>query len=135
MHITRFAILFAVFLTATGASAQEQRGSVDGIVRDSSGGILPGATVEAKNVGTGAILVATTDSTGEFRFPSVQIGTYDVTATLSGFRPQTIPAVLVALGQVKTLDFGLNVEGVTETVNVIAITPVIDITQSTRASL
>jgi hypothetical protein len=128
------ATLFAVLLTATGASAQEQRGSVDGIVRDSSGGILPGATVEAKNVATGAILAATTDSIGQFRFPSVQIGTYDVTATLSGFLPQTIPDVLVALGQVKTLDFVLKIAGVAETVNVIAITPVIDITQSTRAT-
>ncbi|OLB63497.1 MAG: hypothetical protein AUI11_01130 [Acidobacteria bacterium 13_2_20CM_2_66_4] len=100
-------------LSASAAAAQEQRGSIDGVVKDASGAVLPGATVEAKNTATGATLLTVSDATGKFRFPSVQAGMYDVKASLAGFRPVTIPDVLVALGQVKTLDFALPVGGVT----------------------
>src|SRR5205807_176272 len=83
---------------------QEQRGSIDGIVKDASGLALPGATVEAKNTATGATLATLSDATGKFRFPSVQIGIYEVKASLAGFRPVTIPDILVALGQLVTID-------------------------------
>jgi outer membrane receptor protein involved in Fe transport len=134
MGIHRIAVLLAVFFMASAATAQEQRGSIDGLVKDSSGAVLPGVTVEARNVETGAKLPTATDVTGKFRFPSVQTGTYEVTATLVGFRTMTIPNVLIALGQVKTLEFLLPVASVSETVNVTALPPVIDVTQSTRAT-
>ena len=128
------AVLLAVVLMPLAAVAQEQRGSIDGIVRDASGAVLPGVTVEARNSATGATLPTVSDASGRFRFPSVQIGTYDVTASLAGFKSAKIPDVLVALGQVKTLDFSLSVAGVSETVNVTAVSPVIDVKQSTRAT-
>jgi len=128
------AVLLALVLTPLAALAQEQRGSIDGIVRDASGAVLPGVTVEAKNTATGATLPTVSDASGRFRFPSVQTGTYEVTASLAGFKAMKIPDVLVALGQVKTLDFSLAVAGVSETVNVTAVSPVIDVKQSTRAT-
>src|SRR5439155_4925973 len=128
------AVLVALVVAAPPVAAQEQRGSIDGIVKDASGAVLPGATVEAKNTATGATLPTTSDASGRFRFASVQTGVYQVTASLAGFRPMTIPDVLVALGQVKTLDFALPVGGVTETVQVMAVSPVIDVKQSTRAT-
>src|SRR5690349_9463680 len=134
MRFRSLAILLAIALAASTATAQEQRGSIDGVVKDSSGAVLPGATVEAKNTATGVTLPAVTDAAGRFRFPSVQTGTYDVTASLSGFRPMTVPDVLIALGQIKTLDFALPVAGVAESVNVTALSPVIDVKQSTRAT-
>jgi hypothetical protein len=133
MRSRRLAVILTVLLTGSAAAAQEQRGTIDGIVRDASGAVLPGVTIEAKNVATGAVLVATTDAAGRFRLPAVQTGTYQVNASLAGFRPATIPDVLVALGQVKTLDFSLAVAGVAETVLVTGISPVIDVKQSTRA--
>ncbi|HJZ72114.1 MAG TPA: TonB-dependent receptor [Vicinamibacterales bacterium] len=134
MRFQRLVLLLAIVLTASAAVAQEQRGSIDGIVKDSSGAVLPGATVEANNPATGATLATFTDASGRFRFPSVQTGTYAVTASLGGFRPMTIPDVLVALGQIKTLDFSLPVAGVAESVEVTAFSPVIDVKQSTRAT-
>ncbi|OLC78130.1 MAG: hypothetical protein AUH72_16415 [Acidobacteria bacterium 13_1_40CM_4_65_8] len=134
MRFQRLVFLLAIALTASAAMAQEQRGSIDGIVKDASGAVLPGATVEAKNTATGATLATTTDAAGRFRYPSVQPGTYEVVASLAGFKPMTIPDVLVALGQIKTLDFTLPVAGVTESVQVLAVSPVIDVKQSTRAT-
>src|SRR5207247_8384773 len=134
MHLQKVALLIAVLLTASAALAQEQRGSIDGIVKDASGAVLPGVNIEAKNTATGATLPTVSDASGRFRFPSVQTGVYAVTASLAGFKPASIPDVLVALGQVKTLDFALSVAGVAETVNVVAVSPVIDVKQSTRAT-
>src|SRR5947199_5138279 len=84
------AVLLAVVLMPLAAVAQEQRGSIDGIVRDASGAVLPGVTVEARNSATGATLPTVSDASGRFRFPSVQIGTYDVTASLAGFKSAKI---------------------------------------------
>ena len=134
MRVDRLVVLLGVLLCASATAAQEQRGSIDGVVKDARGAVLPGATVEARNAATGATLSTVCDATGKFRFPSVQAGVYDVKASLGGFRPVTIPDVLVALGQVKTLDFALPVGGVTESVQVTATSPVIDVKQSTRAT-
>ena len=50
------AVLLAVVLMPLAAVAQEQRGSIDGIVRDALGAVLPGVTVEARNSATGATI-------------------------------------------------------------------------------
>ena len=69
-------VLLALVVAAPPVGAQEQRGSIDGIVKDASGAVLPGATVEAKNTATGATLPTTSDASGRFRFASVQTGVY-----------------------------------------------------------
>src|SRR5574338_306830 len=78
------AALFSVLLLAGTAAAQEQRGSIEGTVKGTSGAVLPGATVEARSTG-GAVVTATTDRDGVFRFPALGPGDYDVTASLTGF--------------------------------------------------
>ena len=79
-------LLFALFV-AVPATAQEQRGAIEGIVRDTSGAVLPGAAVEAR-ANTGVVLSTVTDTTGQYRFPSLLPGTYEITATLQGFSTQ-----------------------------------------------
>ena len=131
MFARSFAALFMMFALAVPTWAQEQRGSIEGVVRDSSGAVLPGATVEAK-APTGVVLSTTADETGTYRFPSLAPGNYDVTASLSGFVGQTVEAVRVSLGQIKKVDFGLKIGGVTETVQVTAVSPLIDVRQTAR---
>jgi hypothetical protein len=126
-----FAALLVIAALAVPAFAQDQRGSIEGVVRDASGAILPGATVEAK-APTGVVLSTTANTNGVYRFPSLPPGTYDVTATLSGFTGETVEVVRVSLGQIKKVDFSLAVAGVTETVQVTAVSPLIDVRQATR---
>jgi hypothetical protein len=121
----------AATLLAWPAAAQEQRGVIEGAVKDASGAVLPGVTVEARAAG-GAVLTTTTDGQGIFRFPSVAPSMYEVTATLAGFGPRTIPDVRIGLGQIKTLDFTLAVAGVAETVEVRAVSPLVDVRQPAR---
>ncbi|MGE0642003.1 MAG: carboxypeptidase-like regulatory domain-containing protein, partial [Thermoanaerobaculia bacterium] len=70
---TAIAIALMAFVLAVPASAQEQVGAITGKVTDSSGAVLPGATVEAASAG-GTRLSTTTGSNGEYRFPRVPPG-------------------------------------------------------------
>lgn len=113
------------------AQAQEQRGSIEGTVRDASGAVLPGVTVEA-TAASGAVVSTVTDGAGVYRFPSLAPNTYTLTVNLTGFQSRTVEDVLVRLGQIKKVDFTLAVAGVAETVQVIAETPLVDVRQSAR---
>ena len=121
----------AVLLFAWPAAAQEQRGSIEGVIKDSSGAVLPGVTVEART-STGVVLTATTDSEGVYRFPSLSPGNYEITATLTGFAPRKQSDVIVNLGQVKKVDLALGLQGVAESVQVTAESPLVDVRQSAR---
>ncbi len=127
---TLLTFMFALLLAGT-AFAQEQRGSIEGVVRDTSGAVLPGATVEAKSP-NGATVSTTSDNAGVYRFPSLAPGMYTLTANLSGFSPRTQENVEVNLGQIKKFDFALSVAGVAESVQVTAESPLVDVKQSAR---
>jgi carboxypeptidase family protein/TonB-dependent receptor-like protein len=121
----------AILLCAWPTAAQEQRGSIEGVIKDSSGAVLPGVTVEART-NTGVVLTATTDSEGVYRFPSLLPGIYEITATLTGFAPRKQGDVVVNLGQVKKVDLALGLQGVAESVQVTAESPLVDVKQSAR---
>jgi hypothetical protein len=125
--------LCCALLFVLPTAAQEQRGSIEGVIKDASGAVMPGALVEAKSP-TGVTFSATTDASGGFRLPSLPPGTYNVTASLPGFTTKTVEDVNVYLGQIKKVDFMLPVSGVAETVMVTAVSPLIDIRQSARAA-
>jgi hypothetical protein len=131
MFARPFAALVLIAALAAPAFAQEQRGSIEGVVRDASGAVLPGATVDAQS-NVGAPISTTTDATGAYRFPSLAPGNYKVTANLQGFVAREVVDVRVALGQIKKVDFSLPLSGVTETVQVTAETPIIDVRNSAR---
>ena len=120
--------LACMVLASAPAWAQETRGSVVGIVKDPSGGVLPGVTVEAKNaVNTQSVV---TDSTGAYRFPALQPGTYTLKAMLSGFVPVTVANAQVQLGIELKIDITMKVAGVAENVSVTAESPIVDVKQN-----
>src|SRR5688572_7179547 len=131
MRVRTLAALMAAVLMAWPAAAQEQSGAIEGVVRDASGAVLPGVTVEAK-AATGVVLTTVSDETGTYRFPSVPPGDYVVTATLDNFAPGKVDAVRVGLGRKKIVDFSLSPKGVTESVQVTAESPLVDVRQSAR---
>lgn len=132
---TSLAGLVAVLLFMTAsASAQEQSGSIQGVVKDAQGGLLPGATVEAKSVNRVGVNTVVTDAVGAYRFPALPPGVYEVTASLTGFNPSKVTNVQLALGQLLKIDLSLTVAAVTETVQVTAESPLIDAKQNANAS-
>ncbi len=131
MRARTFAALMVALLFAWPVAAQEQRGSIEGVVKDSSGAVLPGVTVEART-NTGVVLTATTDTEGVYRFPSVSPGVYEISATLQGFTPKKQGDISVGLGQIKKVDLALGLAGVAESVQVTAESPLVDVKQSAR---
>jgi hypothetical protein len=133
MKLRFIAVLLAVLALALPLSAQEQRGSIQGVVKDSQGGALVGAAVTAKSAG-GATVEAVTDATGAYRFAALSPGRYEVTAALSGFGPAKVANVDLRLGQVLAVNLTMNPGGLTETVQVVGESPLIDVKQSARAT-
>ena len=90
MRARTLAALMAVLLFAWPVSAQEQRGSIQGQVKDSSGAVLPGVTVVAKGNALPGGTTSVSDAEGFYRFPGLPPGQYEVTAELTGFAPAKV---------------------------------------------
>jgi hypothetical protein len=128
--MTRLLIVLMLAGAPVSAEAQEQRGSIEGIVRDASGGVLPGVAIEARSPSMAGVQSTVTDTGGQYRFPALPPGRYGVTATLQGFRTATSSDVRLELGQVLKIDLAMDVEGVAETVKVTGESPLIDVKQN-----
>src|SRR5947199_6932827 len=96
--------LLMLMLAAAPAAAQTNTGQISGVVRDSQGGVLPGATVSAEHVATGIHVERITDGRGRYFLPSLPVGAYVITAQLEGFRRLLRSGVVVQLGQTLALD-------------------------------
>ncbi len=108
--------------TATVAVAQETTGRIVGTVSmKADQSMLPGVAVEALHVPTGTRYTAVTSANGRYNILNVRVGgPYTVTAQISGFRAQTQKDINVGLGESRQLNFGLELESVTESVVVTA---------------
>jgi carboxypeptidase family protein/TonB-dependent receptor-like protein len=130
MRARTFATLMVALLFVGPVAAQEQRGSIQGQVKDASGAVLPGATVVVKGTALPAGTTTVSDGEGYYRFPGLPPGLYVVTTELQGFTPGRVEAIEVSLGQIKKVDFTLTLGGVTESVQVTAESPLIDVKQN-----
>src|SRR5712692_4484274 len=119
-----------VFWLALAPSAFAQNAQITGTVKDSSGAIIPGATVTARNVENGLTRVAVTDSTGEYRLPSLPPGRYAVATELSGFSTETRPDIVLIIDQTAIINFGLKPAALSETITVTGESPIVDVTRS-----
>ena len=130
MRVRTLVLALCAMLLAMPAFAQEQTGAIQGVIKDSSGSVLPGATVEARNQATGAVQTTVTDGTGVYRFPALPPGRYDISSTLQGFTQAKNQNVVLVLGQLLTIDLAMAVASVTETVTVTGQSPLIDVKQN-----
>lgn len=107
---------------ATLAVAQETTARLSGAVTmKSDQSPLPGVSVEAVHVPTGTRYTALTQANGRYTILNARVGgPYTITATISGFRPSTQKDISLALGEGRQVNFGLDLESVTETVVVTA---------------
>ena len=113
--------VFAVFLALAVpalAHAQTTLGRVVGSVMDSSGAVLPGATVTLTNQQTNQTQTATTSEVGGFVFPQVPVGTYRVEIALTGFKPRTYTDVVVNVGSEYSLTARLELGSLSDTITV-----------------
>jgi len=131
-----FRILTALALlagAATIAMAQETTGTITGTVTDTTGAILPGVTVNVKNVQTGRASDFVSTETGTYTAPLLPPGTYEVTFTLQGFQPTVVRGIELHVNDRLRIDGKLGVTGVTESVEVSAASSFVQPTPQVQA--
>jgi hypothetical protein len=114
-----------VFLLCA-AAALAQQASISGQVTDSSGAALAGAKVIATNIATNVSTVATTNASGEYLFPDLEVGEYTVTVEHDGFRHYRENKVVLDTGQNFPLNVKMELGTVSETVTVSASAATLD---------
>jgi len=91
-------------------------GEITGVVTDSSGGLVVGATVTVTNPETGVTRTATTNTAGNYTFPSLLPGIYSVKSEMQGFQAEIRNGVELQVQQVARIDFQLKVGSMAETI-------------------
>ena len=127
-----FQLTFCALFLNTLLNAQYGSGTIIGTVTDPTAASVPGATVTIKNQETSASRNSRTDADGNYRFNAVPPGRYTATASAPSFKVTNIPDVIVTVNTETRVDFSMQVGAVSETVNVQAVTPVL---QTDSASL
>ena len=119
------AAIVCVLLLASPAAAQFDRGTISGVVKDQSGGVVPGATVTAKSLQTQELQTAVSDASGYYTMTTLRPGRYDVSAELDGFKKASRSGVQLDAGAAISLEFTLEPGSISETVTVVgAATPI-----------
>ena len=123
--------LLALPATVNGQGATQA--SITGIVRDASGAVLPGVTVEASSDALiEKVRVGITDATGRYRIAGLPPGTYNMTFTLTGFSTVRREGLALAGSFVATVDVSLQVGALAETITVTGEAPVVDVSSAQR---
>ena len=131
--VVLIAVLWLVYIGALHAQTAVT-GAITGYVKDSSGAVLTGATVEATNTATGVTDQTVTNLVGLYRFASVLPGTYSITVTTAGFERFIRQDVTVDAGTVVPIDVQLTIGAATATVTVTGQTPILQ-TDTVEVSL
>ena len=111
-------LCFLTCLSIQHLRGQAATATISGTVTDTSGAAVPGATVNAKNNGTGITRSTMSDTQGRYSLPDLAIGDYDVQATKMGFQTVVRKGVNLTVGSLPVADFQLPVGQAEQTVNV-----------------
>src|SRR5436309_14057715 len=125
MIIRSLLVIVCLSRFTLAAFAQTDRGTLTGTVSDTTGAVIPGVAIEAKNVQTGAVYQAGSSETGNFTLAQLPAGTYELSATLPGFRRFVRPGVIVSVATVLRIDVSLEVGATGDSVTVEAASPLL----------
>ena len=116
----RFTLLVVMLCAATsvGLLGQGSTATILGNVSDASGAAIPEASIQVKNVGTGATQTVTADAQGRFRAPDLIVGEYEVQASKVGFSTLIHKGITLTVGSQNVVDFSLAVGQQQQTVTV-----------------
>jgi outer membrane receptor for ferrienterochelin and colicin len=120
----------ALCLIWTSAVAQTTNATLSGVVRDSSGALVPQVKVTLKNASKGVSRATSTDGEGNYSFSSVEPGTYEIRAERGGFTTEVKSGVIVAVGGASQVDLTLKVGQATEVITVTDQGPLIETTKA-----
>jgi hypothetical protein len=127
--------ILIVFFFGMPLPGQVSTGDLTGRITDTSGAVVPNATVTARNAATGQSRTTQTNALGDYTLPQLPPGTYEVSAEFTGFSKALRKDVEVSVGTRQTLNFDLMPGGITEVVEVQAPPVAIETTKSVIAGV
>jgi hypothetical protein len=134
---TKFLVFMAVILLLAPAvfSQSKETGAIRGVVTDDQDSPLPGVNVTISGANLMGVRAFVTDAQGEFRFPALPPGSYDIKFELSGFGTVVRESVRLNTTATLTLDVQMKPAALSEEVTVIAQSPTIDVKSTETASV
>jgi hypothetical protein len=127
-RVIRFVSMFILLVLPALVSAQQGTTEVRGQVTDPQGAVLPGVSVVVRNQDTGMFRETTSNADGTFFVSGITPGVYQIEAELQGFKKYSRKDVRLEIGKTGTADIRLDVGALTETINVTAESPIVDVT-------
>ncbi len=126
--VVSFVLLLPLFVDSAAAQS-----GFAGVVKDASGGVLPGVTVEARSPALiEGVRTAITDSSGQYRIVDLRPGVYTVTFTMTGFSVVTRTGIELVANFTAPINADMRVGGLEETITVSGASPVVDLQSSTQ---
>src|SRR3989304_2328479 len=130
--------IVALFLILVGTSlvmAQLPTATILGVVRDSSGGVVPNATLTARNSETGQARTVVTAHDGSYRFSALPVGAYELHAEQAGFQSELRQGITLTVAEEAVVNFAHQVGTVEQTVTVTEQAPLVNTTSGSLGGL
>jgi len=129
-----FLLLGGLGVSLLHAQSAVTTGGIRGVLTDQSGAVIPSASIEVEQETTGKKSTRMSNAQGEFVFPSLAIGQYQLKVTAPGFRTASLNAVTVHVGETTSADVRLQAGSYTQTVQITASVPVLRTTESSEST-
>ena len=122
--------MLIILISVAAFAQQSATATIEGIVTDQSGAVIPTAKVIIKNTETGFSRETTTDASGLYRLPALPPGNYQLITSATGFAENKISGLALTVGQKLNLNLTLSVGVVGTQVDVTDVAPVVETTRS-----
>jgi hypothetical protein len=134
-RLAAISVLASVLLLHQQPAEAQFNSAIEGTISDSTGGVVPGATVTLTNQETGVVQNGQTSDAGYYRFPALGNGLYTVRVTLQGFKTVIQGSIRLQVAETKTINLTMDVGATTEEVTVQASAPLIETSQGRVSGL
>ncbi len=131
---TLFLLLAVSFFSGLAFAQQSLTATLEGVITDPNGAVIPSAKVAARNSQTGQVRTSQVDESGLYRLPLLQPGVYELTVSAANFTEAKRSGITLTVGQKLNLDIALTIGGSNETINISAEAPIIETTRTNISS-
>src|SRR5262245_30927108 len=129
------AIVLRIAFGTCQVFAQTATGNIVGVVKDTTGALIPGVNISVKHLDSGYVRTAITNETGNYRVPLLPVGPYEVSTTMPGFKQEVRKGINLVVGQEAVIDLTLQVGGSAEQITVSEEAPLVAATTSSTSGL
>jgi hypothetical protein len=135
LKIARCLLVLFFGLSVGQAAAQETTATILGTATDQSGGVLPGVSITVRNLGTSLTRAVVTDSEGRYRMPALSVGSYEITAQLSGFQSVVRSGIVLTVATEAVVNIMMRLGDLSEQLTVTGEAPLVETTTSMVSNL